>query len=954
MNKNREIAILVLTSYMLFCGIVSAKIITDANDNRLKWNETPEAYRPNPILFSHGFASDPKQAWWDRHMDDNLLQYFEDYYCMVDIEGKPLLALPTPVLYNQEDYPQTRYPYLEMISYIDFTKADPAKKDFTSQELCSQLVDKNSSIDTYQLGDSYVESGDRKATDPALIPSEPLSFGWADKLYEAVPKLRNVYKDKNGNSQKIVLICHSMGGLTAREYMTNPKYRFNDYFKSAVLIGVPNKGAPLGNVMQGVVACRNAGWFIPGIGWLFSSVVTGLDKWVLEKKGSDMDGDALRDMSENSAFISTLNSRPQPSKVDFFVIWGSGQGLMDVLVARHLYHGDGDGMVSEDSQLGKGVLILKESLPIIAGHAQEIQEVSQNHLKTLLEFFDYTTPEVTITGPDPIASPTPEVKTFDIRVTGMVAKEYLPADCTLKIEAARIEDGTSVPPVEGKSLYPSDLWNPSDPNSVVAEFDEPIKVTNNGTYNIFVTVTNPGGQSSMIKTTQVKVNVASPVISLQSPPYGFLTDRRPLIQARIYSPDNIDIDLSSIELKVDDTAVSPNISPAAGGWDITITYTPVNDLSVNNPDTASVNEGRHTIRINAKDKLGLIALEYYSDIRLRIFAFCPQRIVELMRAVNEREKAIGLSQTVFKNAATSVSLGTPDGGVNVPSLNALSNTAFVSSCIVDLQTAVKRLANYDDTYTNAGAFWDTAGDVKWTFPALYKSAMCTSGAGAGLDNWKHSSSQISNYGVETIDIDEISRCLSKMDTIRLPVRSTSQIASYLFYAIVDYGRWNGNSYTPDGSGDSLYYPISVFLGDEGQSWDKNNVSINNSTERAFFGGNISNFSAITLNHAVAYITVSVSEGNPASLGSCQLGHFVPIVTCADFQKSVETVISDVPISSGTFSFVVTSCMQTDINNNRKESWYKGWFTQLTDNGNDWDRIKWTALRFMVKPTFRNN
>lgn len=125
MNKNSKIVILVLTSCILFYGISSAKIITDANDNRLKWNETPDAYRPNPILFSHGFASDPKQAWWNRDMDTNLKPYFEDYYCMIDTEQKPILALPTPALYKPEDYPQTRYPYLEMISYIDFTKADP-------------------------------------------------------------------------------------------------------------------------------------------------------------------------------------------------------------------------------------------------------------------------------------------------------------------------------------------------------------------------------------------------------------------------------------------------------------------------------------------------------------------------------------------------------------------------------------------------------------------------------------------------------------------------------------------------------------------------------------------------------------------------------------------------------------------------------------------------------------
>ncbi len=89
-----------------------------------------------------------------------------------------------------------------------------------------------------------------------------------------------------------------------------------------------------------------------------------------------------------------------------------------------------------------------------------------------------------------------------------------------------------------------------------------------------------------------------PVIASESPT-GEITDKRPAIQARIYSPSNIDIDLSTIGMTLDSSVVTPIITPPSGGSDITISYTPSYDLDA----------GEHSIIINAKDSIGLSADE---------------------------------------------------------------------------------------------------------------------------------------------------------------------------------------------------------------------------------------------------------------------------------------------------------------------------------------------------------
>lgn len=939
MNKLCKFIIVIIAASCLWSSsdFSSAEIIRDQDGNPVAWNDAKakDAYRPNPILFLHGFGEGDAVSTWigkenqgnDKkpNVDLKLQPYFGSYYTGYSDD---------PTIFKD-----TRYPYLELISFIDFT-----------QPWRSQLIDRNSSVDTYQAGDYYVTTKERYGNDP----------GWSDKLNNAIQLLRQNYKDKNGKPQKIILVCHSMGGLAAREYLTNPSYSYaTNEIEKLILIGVPNLGSPFASLRKGVAKSQRTGWFIPGVGWVVSYQIPFLEKAVEKIKLVDIDGDAARDMDPSafgSGFLNILNGsmRPQPQGVDYFAIYGISNDLFNFLVSKQLYKGEGDGVVSTASQLGIGKLNLKDSAKVNAGHGDETAAAVNDPAKPLLKFLDYTKPEVTITSPDPNANPIAEVNTLSINVKGTVSKEYLPADCALKIEMKREDDGAVLPPKEGYLLYPSDLWDPNNVNSVVAEFDEPITFDKSGTYTISVTVKNPADTSSETKTTKVKVIIRKPVISIQSPTYGqVITDRRPLIKARIYSPDKIDIDLSSIVLKLDGAIVTPTIVPETGGSDITISYTPTNDLSINDPNTSGVNEGKHTVTINAKDKLGLVADEAKRDFW--IYPLCPQEIVRYMRAINEREKAVGLAQTKFYNLTTGTSLGTPDGGINVPSLDALSTYPFLSGYIDKIRSAIKNIMDKQDEYLNTGAYWDTNSNTKWTLVNLYKAAMGTSGSGPGLNTWTHTVSQMLTNGIETVDTEEIRKCIVKIEAIRLPVRGVSSVANYLTYAIVDDGNWNGAQYVPDGAGDALYYPSSLFFGDQGKSSNSHNFTITtyNSSVRGFFGGNIKNFSGFTIKNATLYVTVSITEGNPASLGNCHLGRFLPNVNAADFQKGIEEEVSTVAVANGTYTFNVTTHIQKDIDAGRKETWYKGWFDSLTDYDKAWDRVKWDPMNFIVSPSFRN-
>ena len=129
-------------------------------------------------------------------------------------------------------------------------------------------------------------------------------------------------------------------------------------------------------------------------------------------------------MTVGSNFLNSLNGRFQAGGIDYFAIYGISHGITASLVSFSIYQGEGDTVVSKDSQLGSGKLTLRDSAEIDASHDNE-PAGSIDDPKPLLKFLDYTKPEVTITLPDSKSTTIPEVNTLSINIKGGVSKEYL-------------------------------------------------------------------------------------------------------------------------------------------------------------------------------------------------------------------------------------------------------------------------------------------------------------------------------------------------------------------------------------------------------------------------------------------------------------------------------------------------------------------------------------------------
>ncbi|MDD4899646.1 MAG: alpha/beta fold hydrolase [Candidatus Omnitrophica bacterium] len=440
---------LIIISYIALSLLFLSSCFAQVSKN---WNDS-DVYRPAPILFLHGFASGNPHTW--DQVTASFRDYFSKYYSGYDSD-------PTVL-------PATHFPYLEV---IDFGPG---------------LVNCNSSVDTYRAGDHYVLTGQRNPGDQ----------GWSDKLNSAIETLRQYYQNADNSSQKVILVAHSMGGLAARQYLKNYGYTAQKIEK-VILIGTPNLGSQWAT--NAVFLHRNRRWgvYIPAHGWLSPSQIENMDKYLEQKKLIDIDGDAVWDMDETdtgSGFIDELNDH-YPNSIAHFVIAG-----------KHFssFNG-GDTIVSLENQLGKNVLVLKDQRTINALHWDE-PAASVSGDNPLLKFLDPAC-EINITYPNPDVIT--EIYEPSTDLQGLVYKEYLPADSKLHIKIIRTDDNSSVlDEYRVNSVRPTLSWVPNNPDSPVAEFNQPITFPGPGTYKISCSVKNPAENESDIKDVFVKVTLTT-------------------------------------------------------------------------------------------------------------------------------------------------------------------------------------------------------------------------------------------------------------------------------------------------------------------------------------------------------------------------------------------------------------------------------------------------------------
>lgn len=420
--------------------------------------KNPEAYKPNPVLFLHGFGRGNPHEW--DYIKSQINQYFSDYSSSLS--------------------------FLEAINFND----------------------PNGSIDSYSDGRD----------------------GWADKIKNKVNELLEIYKFK-GKSLQINFICFSMGGLAAREYLTNDARYGNAYFNVSrlVTIGTPHAGTSIANVKKiedALTGEHKYVWEVPGADRCYTIASSSSDVLTLQLiKGElklDPDGEAVKDMAIKSDFLNSLNSKSQPSGFKNYALYGEAKSMVSMLLNNiffALYYPDepftcGDGIVPRDSQIGIDIMSnYPDTAPKQIWNFDVVKKIPAGHFDELtyegtpgeLLFFLDPAPVLEFISPDPIG--TTEIYESSIHIQGKVYKEYLPADSQLVMSITRQDDGY-IFPMQTSMLKPSDLWIPGNPDSPVAEFDEVINFSGAGTYKISCQVKNPAGISSGFKDVWVKVNVS--------------------------------------------------------------------------------------------------------------------------------------------------------------------------------------------------------------------------------------------------------------------------------------------------------------------------------------------------------------------------------------------------------------------------------------------------------------
>jgi len=327
------------------------------------------------------------------------------------------------------------------------------------------------------------------------------------------------------------LVCHSMGGLAAREFITNPKYApYNQLIDKVITIGTPHAGSPLANVRKDVADVIDGGysyvWEIPYYGKLIEIKRVDTTDWILDsiidKYGIDPEGEAIKDLAVASPFLKVLRQREFPEQIKKLAVYGIAT-TEQFHKLNHTFFGKyylleqkytcGDGIVPIDSQKGYDIMsdypfhaywVWKPDkfVKIDADHKDELENKDIAH--EILLFLDSTAPVLKLTSPDPTQPIV--LNESSLRVQGEVYKEYLPADTELLINATREEDGLKLPE-QTSLLKPSDLWQPNDPESPVAEFDEVINFPGTGTYKVTLKAKNPAELESEVVEFIVKVNI---------------------------------------------------------------------------------------------------------------------------------------------------------------------------------------------------------------------------------------------------------------------------------------------------------------------------------------------------------------------------------------------------------------------------------------------------------------
>ena len=149
--------------------------------------------------------------------------------------------------------------------------------------------------------------------------------------------------------QKVVLVCHSMGGLVARKYLAD--HPLDHHIEELVLLSTPNLGSiglsfnwfPVLLIITGIAGFK---WTWP----LLLTLTGTVWETVSFLRGILLLSPAVWAMRPDSGFIKGLNAMEMPTDLRYVVVLNDASYFPHALVNLFLFREGGDGAVPLSSQ----------------------------------------------------------------------------------------------------------------------------------------------------------------------------------------------------------------------------------------------------------------------------------------------------------------------------------------------------------------------------------------------------------------------------------------------------------------------------------------------------------------------------------------------------------------------------------------------------------------------------
>lgn len=187
------------------------------------------------------------------------------------------------------------------------------------------------------------------------IPDHPLFYiSFLDRFAHPsaqVPELADFINEvlQKTKQEKVVLVCHSMGGLVARKYLT--EFKDSHRVENLVLLSVPNLGSsglsfswlPILLIILGAITYQYV--------WpLLLCLIGFIWEIVSYLQGVNLLAPSAWAMQPNSRFLRELNSMEMPEDVKYVSILSDTRVFPHLLVNLLLFSEGGDGAVPLSSQ----------------------------------------------------------------------------------------------------------------------------------------------------------------------------------------------------------------------------------------------------------------------------------------------------------------------------------------------------------------------------------------------------------------------------------------------------------------------------------------------------------------------------------------------------------------------------------------------------------------------------